>query len=96
MADSTTTGFSVLASFFKMFNKVWMLAIDPTEVPPNFKIFISCVINKNAFLFVGGRRSFGFFFMFFTPYDYLPPSFMPVVIIVVIMVPFVIILRVFL
>jgi hypothetical protein len=39
---------------------VLMLCALPTEVPPNFKTFIISVIqlcvNKNAFLFLGGRR----------------------------------------
>ena len=41
-------------------------------------------LNKERLPLFGGRRSFGFYV--FTPYDYLPPGFMPVVAVVVIMV----------
>ncbi|MBE9668666.1 hypothetical protein [Mucilaginibacter boryungensis] len=48
------------------------------------------MLNKNAFLFAGGRRFCGSVSV--TPNDYLPPRFIPVVIIIVVMVLLIIML----
>ena len=65
-----------------------MLLSEPTEVPPNFKIFI--VYKVKSLPRFGGRLAVGFF-LCFTPQGYLPPEIIPVVVVVVIMVLLIII-----
>jgi len=51
---------------------------------PKERGFRKLLLKQKRLPLFGGRRSFGLF-LCFTPYDYLPPCFTPVVVIVVIM-----------